>query len=301
MGARGLLGFIVAGNRKACYNHYDSYPDRLGVRIVMFILGLNPVQRRSMIERLKEIIWIDEELDSPPSEELIQYYTSKDFHLDSYEYDKKDKLKSLAEFEQRRRTPRTWSELLRGMQGDPCLPQILNGELKHLIDLAGFEYNWLCCEYGYWIDFENQTFEMTVGQEGKWTFDQLNEKGRYWRRLVDDELWTERLIEEDKKSFTAQDMLLTAYVPQDRSDQANPIGSSHNIATNQIFEDDAHTHTTEIQDLNQAPDAPKDSGTMPDGEFCDSLGNSVTLVNSNTMDASIDDAAPSHDDDLADG
>ncbi|OCF58541.1 hypothetical protein L486_04574 [Kwoniella mangroviensis CBS 10435] len=186
MGTGGLLGFIIAGKRTACYNHYDSYPDTLGVRIVMFILGLTPEQRQSMIERLKEIIWIDEELDSPPSEELFQYYTSKDFHLDSYE--KEEKLKCPAEFEHRRRTPHTWSELLRGMQGATCLPEILSGELKHLIDRTRFESNWLCCEYAYWIDFENQTFEMTVGQEGKWTFDQLSEKGRYWRRLVDDEL-----------------------------------------------------------------------------------------------------------------
>ncbi|WWD08401.1 hypothetical protein V865_006513 [Kwoniella europaea PYCC6329] len=291
MGTRGLLGFIVAGKRKACYNHYDFYPDRLGVRIVMFILALTPEQRRSMIERLKEIMWIDEEFDSPPSEELIQYYTSKDFHLDSYE--KEDKLKSPAEFEQRRRTPHSWSELLRGMQGDPCLPQILNGELKHLIDQTGFESNWLCCEYAYWIDFENQTFEMTVGQEGKWTFDQLNEKGRYWRRLVDDELWTERLIEQYRESSTAQDMFAGV--------NANPTGSSHHIATNQPYGEDDHTHPTDIQDPNQAPDAPKESDAFPYGAFFDSLGVKVALANSNTMEALIDEAASAGIDNQTDG
>ncbi|WVQ63221.1 uncharacterized protein L199_001372 [Kwoniella botswanensis] len=314
MGTRGVLGFIVAAKRKACYNHYDSYPDRLGVRIVMFILALTPEQRWSMIERLKEvssttsipleqceglistlilwILWIDEEFDSPPSEELIQHYTSKDFHLDSYE--KEDKLKYPAEFEHRRRTPHTWSELLRGMQGAPCLPQIISGELKHLLDRNGFEFNWLCCEYAYWIDFENQTFEMTVGQEGKWSFNQLSEKGRYWRRLVDDELWTERLIEQGKKSFTAQDMLAGLDILLALPIISPPIRFLKKMLT-------LIPPRFKIPTRPRMPDSPKESGTMPDGEFCDSLGNNVTLVNSNTMDASIDDAAPSHDDHLADG
>lgn len=55
MGTRGFIGFIIKGKRRGCYVQYDSYPEGLGVQIVMFILSLSAEQRQLMIQRLQEV------------------------------------------------------------------------------------------------------------------------------------------------------------------------------------------------------------------------------------------------------
>ncbi|OCK75657.1 hypothetical protein K432DRAFT_408824 [Lepidopterella palustris CBS 459.81] len=57
MGTNGLLGFIIAGRRRASYNHYDSYPTGLGENIMKFILGLNAEQKAIMVQRLQQVFY----------------------------------------------------------------------------------------------------------------------------------------------------------------------------------------------------------------------------------------------------
>ena len=55
MGTRGLLGFIIAGRRRASYNHLDSYPSGLGVQVAKFILGFKEGEKRAMLEHVRNV------------------------------------------------------------------------------------------------------------------------------------------------------------------------------------------------------------------------------------------------------
>ncbi len=41
MGTRGLVGFVIDGEVKASYNHYDSYPDAVGQDALNFARGMD--------------------------------------------------------------------------------------------------------------------------------------------------------------------------------------------------------------------------------------------------------------------
>ncbi|WWC92148.1 uncharacterized protein L201_007102 [Kwoniella dendrophila CBS 6074] len=199
MGTRGLLGLIISGKRKGCYNHFDSYPEGLGVDIVRFILGLSPEETETMVQRLTEIIWVTE--DDPVPSDLLELYKSRDFHLDKYQKEQREEDPDNMSNIMRGYggEPRNWYSLLRGIQGASCLPYILDGTLKHLIDGTDFEEDGLFCEWSYWINFEDEFFVMNDGEERKWNFNELD-KG-FWGKLVDDKIQAEREMEKRRKEF----------------------------------------------------------------------------------------------------
>ncbi|WRT70457.1 uncharacterized protein IL334_007455 [Kwoniella shivajii] len=195
MGTRGLIGFIIAGKRRGCYNQFDSYPSGLGVAIVRFILGLNQEQRDAMVTRLLNVTWVTE--DDPLPAEISIHYKSLEFHLSPYEKEIKALCGNL---------PRCsdseiydWFSLLRGVQGAPCLSRILDGTLEHLIDSIDFMDDALFCEWVYWIDFENGTLQMDNGDEGKWDFEHL--RSGFWGRLVEDDMKAEREQQQLRERF----------------------------------------------------------------------------------------------------
>ena len=49
------------------------------------------------------------------------------------------------------------------MQGAGALPRILDGTLNHLTDNSDFEEDTLFCEWVYWIDWEQKTFQVSDG------------------------------------------------------------------------------------------------------------------------------------------
>jgi hypothetical protein len=54
------------------------------------------------------------------------------------------------------------------------LRPILEGHLHHLPDSTEFEGNGLCCEWVYWIDFEQRTLEVDDGETTwRWGFDEM--------------------------------------------------------------------------------------------------------------------------------
>lgn len=55
MVARGLIGFIINGVRKATYKHYDSYPSRLGNDIIRFILSLTEEELIDMQAKVEAV------------------------------------------------------------------------------------------------------------------------------------------------------------------------------------------------------------------------------------------------------
>ena len=121
MGTRGLLGFIILGQRHAAYNHWDSYPDALGKNIVDFILSLKSEDYATMARLVAEVTWVDSK--SKPSPELQEHYRKLGFS-DTYCSNQ---------------TLEDWYCFLRKMQGAAALPAIQSGQLKHLEDSRKFQ------------------------------------------------------------------------------------------------------------------------------------------------------------------
>jgi len=128
MGTRGLLGLIIKGQRHASYNPWDSYPSGLGQEIVKFILSLESEDYATMQSHLEEVTWVDAE--GTPSPEIQKEYTSLGY----------------SDLEVSNKTPEEWYCLLRNTQGTKALPQILKGDLKHMIESVEFINDSLFCE-----------------------------------------------------------------------------------------------------------------------------------------------------------
>ena len=60
MGSRGLLGHVVRGKKKASYNHFDSYPQGLGVELARFIKSLSAEQLEEMKAMVEQVHWYRE-------------------------------------------------------------------------------------------------------------------------------------------------------------------------------------------------------------------------------------------------
>ena len=120
MGTRGLLGFIILGQRHSAYKQYDSYPDGLGRDIVDFILSLTPEDYSTMARLVAEITWV--EWRSKPSPELQERYQKSGF----------------ADLNVSKQSPEDWYCLLRKTQGAVALPAIQRGELKHMLESRKF-------------------------------------------------------------------------------------------------------------------------------------------------------------------
>lgn len=120
MGTRGILGFIILGQRYAAYNHYDSYPEGLGKGIIEFILNLTPESYATMVRLVAELTWV--EWYSKPSLDLQDRYQRLGF-IDL-------SISSCG--------PEEWYSLLYKMQGASALPAIQSGELKHMFEARKF-------------------------------------------------------------------------------------------------------------------------------------------------------------------
>lgn len=67
MGTRGTFGFFYKGKYYVCYNQYDSYPEGLGVKLLLEILSADLDEWRHLLEN---IVIVDESV--PPSQAQIQ-------------------------------------------------------------------------------------------------------------------------------------------------------------------------------------------------------------------------------------
>lgn len=137
MGTRGLVGFVVDEKVKVTYNHFDSYPDGLGVDVLMWLKGLDGEGAVEAEEQARSLKLVSE--DAPPTgEELNNLERWANTSVNGGE---------------------GWYSLLRETQGD--LAAIL--ESGHMIDGIDFAADSLFCEWGYVVDFDNYTLECYKG------------------------------------------------------------------------------------------------------------------------------------------
>src|SRR3954466_8443987 len=98
MGTRGLMGFVVDGEVKATYNHYDSSPSGLGVQVGAFAATLVGDRFAEFADAVRGLRLVSED-DKPSAAEIERF---------------------AATTEEVGNTPgQDWYSILRGLQGDP--------------------------------------------------------------------------------------------------------------------------------------------------------------------------------------
>ena len=141
MGTRGLWGFRKNGVDKLTYNHYDSYPDYLGYKIINFIQQHDLEELVSIYNR---IVLVDEE--QPATAEAMVL------------------CKKFSDVDVSTKSIRDWYCLLRRAQG--C-PEVYANGLRFMIDSADFIKNSLFCEFAYIINLDDNVLEFWVGFQHK--------------------------------------------------------------------------------------------------------------------------------------
>ena len=73
MGTRGAIGFKYDGKRLLAYNHFDSYPEELGVQMLAYATDscTEPAQQEAIKQRLDQLVQVQEG-DQPDEEQIEQ-------------------------------------------------------------------------------------------------------------------------------------------------------------------------------------------------------------------------------------
>lgn len=137
MGTRGFISFIIDGEEKTAYNHLDSYPEELGLRVLRWAQGADREKAAALARALRVV----SPNEAPTPADLVQL-------LDYYAPDVGGEVE----------WP-TWYQLLHGTQGDPAA--ILHAGAVE--DASGFPANSLFAEWGYVLDFDTAVFEVYAG------------------------------------------------------------------------------------------------------------------------------------------
>lgn len=140
MSTRGFLGFVIDGQEKIAYNHFDSYPGGLGVDVLSFLRIAASESTEQIAERVRALRVVDS--DSEPTDEDIE------------------RLAPFTNTNVGERCERPdWYQLLRETQGKPGA--IL--QAGFIEDATRFPLDSLFAEYGYMVDLDRGVFEAYVG------------------------------------------------------------------------------------------------------------------------------------------
>lgn len=153
MGTRGTLGFVIDGEEKLAYNHFDSYPDGVGVDVLKWASEVTNWETIGKLARDLKLVTTD---DPEPTQEQIEQLIK--YHNESVSTG----------------YPTEWYSLLRHTQGDPRA--IL--EAGYMEDARGFPLDSLFCEWGYVVDLDNETLEVYRGFQKE-----AHHEGRFADRL----------------------------------------------------------------------------------------------------------------------
>jgi hypothetical protein len=146
MGTRGLIGFMVDGDLKTTYNHFDSYPDGLGVDTLKYVAGLveqGPEAIAAAAESARCLAVVTNEGEAPTDEQVAKLAAWKNENVGEPTTSGKP----------------SWYQLLRETQGNPAAI-LASG---HIIDGNSFGNDSLFCEWAYVINFDADQIEVYEG------------------------------------------------------------------------------------------------------------------------------------------
>lgn len=143
MGTRGFITFVADGQEKTAYNHWDSYPEGLGSKVLSFLVSQQGLDNVAVQARALRVV----SPDSKPTAEDIERFSK--FSWTKAEHGGDADLRKGQE----------WYDLLHETQGNVAL--IL--EAGVIEDASGFPCDSLFAEWGYVIDFDAGAFEVYRG------------------------------------------------------------------------------------------------------------------------------------------
>jgi hypothetical protein len=149
MSTRGVTGYVANGKWYVTYNHSDSYPSWLGMRVLEFC---KTVKNWDLVkERVSKLTLVNGEnqVDEDVKGLYYQYYNNPNVALGSM--DAKDK------------SANTWYWFLRSLQGEEILKEVAEGIVVHMIDSHDFMRDSLFCEWGYIIDLDEMVLRVYKG------------------------------------------------------------------------------------------------------------------------------------------
>jgi hypothetical protein len=151
MSTRGFVGFVADGQEKIAYNHFDSYPDGLGVAVLEWLhkagTDIEAIKARAVALR---VVTTDTDPVTDADIEALRPWTNTEVggHKDRPD----------------------WYQLLRETQGNP--EQMLAAGV--IEDAHEFPLDSLFAEWGYVVDFDAGVFEVYQGFQ-----EQPHDRGRF--------------------------------------------------------------------------------------------------------------------------
>lgn len=146
MTTQGLLGFRHNDKDRLAYNHSDSHPDVLGMKVLR---ELREVEDWNVIcERMDGLVNVPEtrrldENSSMAETEIRRYFPGLEYKGD----------------------PKNYYDLYQPLQG--TLKPYLDGKLMFMPDATDFIYNSLHCEWTYIANLDTEQFEVWKGLQTK--------------------------------------------------------------------------------------------------------------------------------------
>lgn len=149
MSTRGVTGYVANGKWYVMYNHSDSYPRWLGMRVLEFC---KTVKDWDLVkERVAQVQLVEgeDEVNQEVRELYYQYYSNPNIIVGSLNAQDK--------------SANTWYWFLRNLQGAEILREIASGNVKHMIDNHLFMRDSLFCEWGYIVDLDEMVLRVYKG------------------------------------------------------------------------------------------------------------------------------------------
>jgi hypothetical protein len=147
MSTRGFVAFVVDQTEKIAYNHWDSYPDGLGVDVLAW---LRAVDLESVARQVRDLRVVDPGSTPTAADvERLAKWTDTDVGKQSTD---------------------DWYCLLRRTQGNPAAML----EAGVIENASQFPADSLFAEWGYVVDFDQGVFEVYRGFQ-----EQPHDRGRF--------------------------------------------------------------------------------------------------------------------------
>ena len=146
MSTRGLIGFRINDADKLAYNHTDSHPDTLGLRVLKELHAVDDWDAvRQRINSLHSI---------PESRRLNEHSSMAETEIRRHFQNLEHKGK-----------PQDFYDLYQPLQG--TLKPYLEGKLMFMPDASDFIYDSLFCEWAYIVNLDSKHFEIWKGLQTK--------------------------------------------------------------------------------------------------------------------------------------
>ncbi|MDU7686060.1 MAG: hypothetical protein E7K14_01905 [Bacillota bacterium] len=139
MGTRGLYGIRKDGVDKVTYNHFDSYPEYLGMNMIKFCMNHNKDALTGLFNKI-ELVG-----DENPTEEQKVNCKRNGWFDDTVSLQTDD----------------DWYCLLRDTQGN--LECLMQADKAYMLDNSDFIKDSLSCEYAYIINLDRSVLEVWIG------------------------------------------------------------------------------------------------------------------------------------------